>query len=184
MSWQSQKQQSHCSISGHILTPVRNAAERESHSHSGFQLQRAEKWGNPKAFQPFPSWTPRFACIGRQVGWKRFVEPADPINNTFTPIRISLSGWQEMECIAQFFCRPVGQLLLDKWLQASWEGGHPAFCWRGCCSSWAIPGCFEKTECFNFSGFSKYNLYLWNMQGQGFPASDNWKLSLTLIPML
>lgn len=61
----------------YFLAVVGNAAERVSHPHScsWFQVQ---------------------------LEGKMFDEPADPTNYTFTLIRVSLSGCQETEPIAQF----------------------------------------------------------------------------------
>lgn len=155
MSWQSHKQQPYCSISGYIFSCSCGKRCRERISSSLLLListktTTCRETGKYQSCSIFLRLNPKL-CLCRIAGWveeERFVKPADPINYTFTLIRFSLSGCQETEHIAQFICWPVGQLSLDKRLQASCEGSHPAFCWRSYCSSWAIPGCFEKLRVF------------------------------------
>lgn len=70
----------------------------------------------------------------------------------------------------------VGQLLLDKRLQASCEGGHPAFCRRSYCSSWAIPGCFEKLRVFSFLRVFKIQPVFMKYAGTILPCK--WQLKI------
>lgn len=119
--------------------------------------------------------------VSSKTGGKLFVEPADPTNYTSTLTRFSLSGCQKTECIAQFIPR-------------LWD----SFCWindsKPAVKEAILPSAGEVTalhepfldvmkswECFHFSRISKFSLYLWNMAGWYFPASDKWKLGLTLI---
>lgn len=119
-----------------------------------------------------------------KTGGKIFVEPADATNYTSTLIRFSLSGCQETEHVAQF-------------IPHLWD----SFCWtndsKPAVKEAILPSAGEVTalrepfldvmkswEYFHFSGISKFSLYLWNMEGWYFPASENWKLGLTLILIL
>lgn len=76
----------------------------------------------------------------------------------------------------------VGQLLLDKRQQASCEGGHPAFCWRSYCSSWAIPGCYEKLRVFSFLRDFKLQPVFMKYGGMIFPCKWQLKIKADINP--
>lgn len=131
----------------------------ESHRHFCPDVQNDNVQRNseiPKLLNLSPVKIWELPVSGGSLGG--FAEPADPTNYTFALIRFSLLGRLEARHSAQFICWPGGQLSVDKWPEASCEGGRPAFWWRTY-SFWL----FEEPRVFSFlaafqiqSAFMKY----------------------------